>query len=66
LLSSGSAGDPEVVPARIEDPEVRQAPWAVLEIVFERPSCRSDPIALAGDIVHFKNQIHSRRRSPPG
>ncbi len=57
-------GDPKVVPGGIEDPEVRQAPGTILEILFEWPFCRHDTIALSGDVVNLKNQLHSSRRQP--
>jgi hypothetical protein len=57
-------GDPKVVPGGIEDPEVRQAPGTILEILFEWPSCRHDTIALSGDVVNLKNQLHSSGRQP--
>jgi hypothetical protein len=53
-LSFRPAGDPEVIPGGIEDPEIGQAPWAVPEILIERPACRHDPVAFTGDVVNFQ------------
>ena len=49
----GPVRDPEEVPSWIQDPEIRQAPRAVLEILLERPPRRDNPIALTGHIADF-------------
>jgi hypothetical protein len=48
----------------IKDPEVRQPPRTILQILFEWPSCRHDLIAFSGDIVDLKHQFCSGGRQP--
>ena len=62
----GPVRDPEEVPSRIQDPEIRQAPRAVLEILPERPPRRDNPIALTGHIVDLENQLYPGRRQSRG
>lgn len=62
----GSAGDSQVVPGWIEDPEVLQAPRTVLEVLRQRPSRRRHLIALSSDVIDFKHQLHPSRRHPRG
>jgi hypothetical protein len=65
-VASGPAGDPEVVPGWIKDPEVPQAPRTVLEILLERPPRRDNPVALGSDIVDLEYQFNPGRRQPRG
>ena len=60
------SSDPEEVPSWIQDPEIRQAPRAVLEILLERPPRRGNPIALTGHIVDLENQLYPGRRQSRG
>ena len=59
-------GDPQKVAGRIEDPEVCQAPCAVLEIFFQWPSCCYDPVALSRNVVYLQYQFHADGRPPAG
>ena len=63
-LLPGPAGDPKVVPSGIDDPEVRQAPRAILEILFKWPPSRHDQIALTGNIVNLEHELRPGRRQP--
>src|ERR1700689_557774 len=62
----GPVRNPQVVPGRIEDPEVLHAPRPVLEIIRQRPSRRRHPVALSNDVVNFEHQLHPGRRQPRG
>ena len=62
----GPVRDPQVVPGRVEDPEIPQAPRAVTEILGDRPSRRCDLVALGHDIVDFEHQLHPGGRQPRG
>ena len=62
----GLVRNPQVVPGRIEDPEVLHAPRPVLEILRQRPSRRRHPVALSNDVVNFEHQLHPGRRQPRG
>lgn len=64
--SSGPVGDPQVVPDRIEDPEVGQPSWPVLEVLRERPSRRDNPVALGTDTAGLEHQFYAGRRQPGG
>src|ERR1700733_9107254 len=55
----GPVRNPQVVPGRVEDPEVLHAPRPVLEILRQRPSRRRHPIALSNDVVNFEHHLHS-------
>jgi hypothetical protein len=62
----GPVRNPQVVPGRIEDPEVLQAPRPVLEILRHRPSRRHHPVALSNDVINFEHQLHPGGRQPRG
>jgi hypothetical protein len=55
----GPAGDPQVIPSRVGNPEVRQAPRAILEIPLRRPPSRDNQIAFTGDIVHLGHELRT-------
>ena len=57
-------GDPKVVPSGIDDPEVRQAPRAILEILLKRPPSRCDQVTFTSDIVNLEHQLNAPRRQP--
>jgi hypothetical protein len=59
-----TAGDPQEVAGWIEDPEVCQTPHAALEILFQWPSRRYDPVALSHDVIYLKHQFHANGRPP--
>ena len=63
---AGPVRNPQVVPGRVEDPEVLQAPRPVLEILRERPSRRRHTVALSNDVINFEHQLHPGRRQPRG
>ena len=63
---AGPVRNPQVVPGRIEDPEVLQAPQPVLEILRERPSRRRHTVALSNDVINFEHQLYPGRRQPRG
>lgn len=65
IRSMTSACDAKVVPGRIEDPEVFQAPRTVLQFLVQRPARRHDPITLIHDIVDLQHQLHSCWRQSP-
>jgi hypothetical protein len=52
---SRPAGDAQVVASGVEDPEVGQAPWAIPKILFQRPSCGHDPVALSSDVIYLEH-----------
>jgi len=60
----GPVRNPQVVPGRIEDPEVLHAPRPVLQILRQRPSRRRHPVALSNDVVNFEHQLHPRGGPP--
>ena len=59
-----TVGDPQEVAGWIENPEVCQAPPAALEILFQWPSRRYDPVALSHDVIYLKHQFHANGRPP--
>ena len=56
-LLPGSAGDLKVLSGGIDDPDVRQAPRTILEILFKRSPSRRDQIAFTGGIVNLKHEL---------
>jgi len=63
-LLPGPASGPQVIPGRIGNPEVRQAPRAILEIPLKRPPSRDSQIAFTGDIVHLGYELRTCGRQP--